>query len=351
MGQRDYLPVQGWLRGLIMTTLVLGILLLLTTLQHVIEILFILFAGILLGVFLDGLVKFVTKYTPVPHAWAVTLVLIGFGGLLVATGWLIAQPFANDMTRLYEHLSQGISQIHSKIKETAWLQPWLPNAETLLANPGNVIKGFTNFLSTSLGVMVNGVIILFVGIYLAVHPAFYIENGVRILPPAKRERTQEVLAALGRGLRRWVYGRLVTMAVVGILTATGLLIAGLSLAIPLGVIAGLLAFVPYIGPVLSVIPAILVSLAEGPAMVGSVLIVYLIVQTLESYLLTPLIQRKAVSIPPALLISVQVLLGILVGSVGVMLATPLAVSAIILLQMLYLEDVLGENVHVIGHSS
>jgi predicted PurR-regulated permease PerM len=347
-GQRDFLPFQGILRGLLIGSLILAILLLLTKLQPVVEILFILFAGILLGVFLDGMVKIFTGYTPLSHAWAVGIVLLAFGSILVAIGWLIGHPLVDEMNRLYEHLSQGIQQIHSRLKEMTWLQPLIPETQTLLSNSANVLSGLTGFLSTSLGIVVNGIIILFVGIYLILHPAFYIENGLRILPPAKRERALEVITALGRGLRRWVYGRLATMAIVGVLTAIGLAIVGLDLAIPLGVIAGILAFVPYIGPILSIIPAVLVALAEGSSMVGSVLIVYLIVQTLESYLLTPLIQKQAVAIPPALLISVQVIMGVLVGSVGVMLATPMAVSVIILIQMLYMEDVLDEHVHVIG---
>ncbi len=338
-------------RGLIISSLILVIVLMITRLPEIAEILLIIFAGILLGVFLVGLVTLLKEYTPLSHSWAEALVLTFFGGLMVGTGWMIGLPLADQIDRLYERLGQGIEHIHRRIEKTSWAQPFIPkqlNVQTVLSNSGTVLSSITGFLSTSLGIVANIVIILFIGIYLTVDPDSYITNGLRILPTDKRARAREVISALGRGLRSWLYGRLTTMAAVGILTAVGLLIVGLPLAWTLGIIAGLLAFVPYIGPILSVIPAVLVALAEDPALVGPVLLVYLIVQTVESYLLTPLIQKKAVAIPPALLISVQVLLGVLIGSMGVMLATPLTVTVIVLIQLLYIEDVLGESVRIAG---
>lgn len=339
------------MRGLLIGSLFLAILLIILQLQPVIEILLVLFAGVLLGILLSSIIFFLEHRTPLSHRWAVGLVLLFFAGLLIGSGLLIGPPLAEEMNRLYDRLDQGIEQIHNQIKDAKWLQPFIPkklDSTTLSSSSSKVLGGITTFLSTSLGILANAIIVLFIGIYLAVNPTFYIKNGIHIFPPEKRERAYDVLTALGRALAWWLYGRLATMAAVGILTAVCLLLIGLPLAMTLGFIAGLLAFVPYIGPVVSVIPAVLVALAEGNSMVGSVLLVYLIVQTLESYLLTPLIQKKAVSIPPALLISVQVFLGVLIGSIGVMLATPLAVSVIVLIQLLYLEDVLGESVTVIG---
>jgi predicted PurR-regulated permease PerM len=138
------------------------------------------------------------------------------------------------------------------------------------------------------------------------------------------------------------------MAVVGFLTAVGLWVAGIPLAFVLGLIAALLSFVPYIGPIASVVPAALVALAESPTKVLYVFIIYGVVQLLESYLITPLIQERAVSIPPAVLISAQVIMGILAGAIGVLMATPLAVVLIVLVQMLYLADVLGDPVSTLG---
>jgi predicted PurR-regulated permease PerM len=113
-------------------------------------------------------------------------------------------------------------------------------------------------------------------------------------------------------------------------------------------IAAVLSFVPIIGPVLSAIPLVLVALAEDPILAVWALLIYLAVQFLESYMITPLIQREAISIPPALLISAQTVMGVLFGLVGIFLATPLAVVVIVAVQMLYVEDVLKEPVQVMG---
>lgn len=141
------------------------------------------------------------------------------------------------------------------------------------------------------------------------------------------------------------------MITVGILTTIGLLIIGMPLAFSIGFIAGLLSFVPYIGPILTSVPAILVGLSESQPMALKVLIVLILVQFFESYLITPLIQQKAVSLPPALLISMQVLMGVMVGAVGVFLATPLVLIIIVWVQLLYMEDILHEKVIMPGDHS
>jgi predicted PurR-regulated permease PerM len=197
-------------------------------------------------------------------------------------------------------------------------------------------------------VLTSGLVVIIIGLYAAATPTVYINGIVRLLPPSRRQRGRAVLRALGQALRWWLVGRIASMAVVGVLTAIGLWVAGVPLAFVLGLIAALLSFVPYIGPLAAVIPAALVALAEDPTKVIYVFALYGAVQLLESYLITPLIQERAVSIPPAVLIAAQVIMGVLAGAAGVLMATPLAVVLIVLVQMLYLEDVLGDSVSTLG---
>ncbi len=133
------------------------------------------------------------------------------------------------------------------------------------------------------------------------------------------------------------------MTVVGILTWAGLMILGIPLAFTLAVIAGLLSFVPNIGPILSALPAVLVGLSVSPIMAVYVIGVYVLVQTVESYLITPFIQQRAVAMPPALLLIVQLIMGVWVGVIGIFLATPLTVALMVAVRMLYIEDVLGDT--------
>jgi len=157
------------------------------------------------------------------------------------------------------------------------------------------------------------------------------------------------MAAVVHALRWWLLGRLVAMTAVGLLTALGLWAIGMPMALALGFIAGLLSFVPYIGPIVSAVPAILVALADGGFLeTGYVVLIYGAAQFLEGSLITPVVQKYSVALPPAILIIAQFLLAVPFGPVGIMLATPFAVSVIVMTQMLYVEDILGDSVKVLG---
>jgi predicted PurR-regulated permease PerM len=138
------------------------------------------------------------------------------------------------------------------------------------------------------------------------------------------------------------------MTVVGLLTTLGLWIAGIPNPLALGLLAALLSFVPYVGPILSFVPAVLVALLVSLTKVIYVVVVFGLVQTLESYVVTPLVQQRAVSMPPVILITAQIAMGVIAGATGVLLAAPLAIVVIVLLQMLYVEDVLGDPIQVLG---
>jgi predicted PurR-regulated permease PerM len=138
------------------------------------------------------------------------------------------------------------------------------------------------------------------------------------------------------------------MVLIGGLTALGLALIGVPLAITLGLVAGALNFVPYVGPLLSFVPAALIALLQGPHVVVWVLVLYVLVQVVESYLVTPLVQQRAVHLPPALIITAQVVLGLVFGGVGLLVATPLTAAAVIVVQLVYVEDALHEDAHVRG---
>lgn len=138
------------------------------------------------------------------------------------------------------------------------------------------------------------------------------------------------------------------MAAVGVLTAVGLWVLDMPLIMALALLAGLLSFVPFIGPIAAAIPAILVGLIEGPTQALYVVLVYFIVQLLESNILTPYVQKQAVSLPPAVMLSSQMLMGAVFGLQGLALSTPMLVSMIVVVQMLYVCDVLGEKIRPLG---
>lgn len=309
------------------------------------------FAGALLAVFLSGLADRIDEHTPLPRPAALGLVLVGLAGV-VAGLWAITGPdLSAQADALVALLPSATERLSARLQDWAEQYAWvrrLVSPSELVPPASSVVGGVTNIFSVTMDVLVNVLIILFIGLYGAAAPRPYVESAVSLVPPAGRDRAREVLHALGRALRWWIAGRLTMMAVVGVLTAVGLSLVGIPSPMALGLVAALCSFVPYLGPVLSVGPALLVAFTLGPAKVLSVLLVYGVVQVLESYLIAPLVQERAVHIPPAAVITAQFMGGVAAGAVGVLLATPLAIVVIVLVQTLYVEDVLGDAVALLG---
>ncbi|MBD3298009.1 MAG: AI-2E family transporter [candidate division Zixibacteria bacterium] len=338
-------------RTVIVTAVIAATIVLLFVLRHIAQMLLVLFAGVLLAVLLDNLANRLTRLSHAPRP--ITLIVVIVILLLVGTlfGWFIGPRIADQMSGLVERIPEALTNVQDELRATALgrqVLRMLTDPREIL-KPGSELFGqVTGIFSSALGALTSVVITFFIGIYLAANPRSYMTNATMIVPPAKRERAMQVLVAVGRALRWWLAGRLASMAIVGVLTAIGFWIAGIPLALTLGLIAAVLSFVPLIGPTLAAIPMILVALAEDPTLVIWALLVYGIVQLLETYVITPGIQKEAVFIPPALLLSVEILLGVLFGIPGILLATPIAVIGIVLVQMLYIEDVLGDSVRVMG---
>lgn len=177
----------------------------------------------------------------------------------------------------------------------------------------------------------------------ALDPGLYRRGVLRLVPRPRRARADEVMDALGRNLWRWLLGQLVDMVAVAVLTGVGLWLAGVPLAITLGLIAGLTNFIPYAGPFLSAVPAIAIALAHDPTKTLWAAAVFAIVRQFEDHVLMPVIQKRDASLPPVLAILAIVAFGVLFGFLGLVVATPLLLVVIVLVRMLYVEDVLGDR--------
>lgn len=310
----------------------------------------LIFAAVLFAVFLDGFARWLDHRIPrVLSVGLVITVLIALGAAFV---YLAGPPIGEQFVLLRERLPQDLKELQSQLADQSWGQAVL----TAVPQPGEIVPAFSNILSrvsrvftTTLGAFTNIVIILVVGFYLAISPGVYIDSLIRLVPIPRRDRAAEVFETLGHALRWWLLGRMVAMTAVGVLTALGLWLIDMPLALALGFIAGLLSFVPYIGPIISAVPAVLIAMANGGLLLTTyVVAIYGTAQFLEGNFITPLTQKYSVSLPPAVLLIAQLLLGIQFGLVGILLATPLAVTLIVLIQMLYVQDVLGDSVEVLG---
>jgi predicted PurR-regulated permease PerM len=187
-------------------------------------------------------------------------------------------------------------------------------------------------------------VILFLGHYLAADPATYRKGALRLVPMRWRARAAEVVDEMASALRWWLAGKLLSMTLIGIATSLGLLALGSPAPLALGLLAAALTFVPNFGPLIAAIPAMLLDLLSGPMTAVWVGLLYLGIQVVESYVVTPLIQERTVSLPPGLTIAAQVVLGVAAGVFGLALATPLVTAVLVATKRLYVEDFVGDSI-------
>jgi predicted PurR-regulated permease PerM len=315
------------------------------------DVLLLVFAGVLLSIGIDGLRRLIQRYLPltrIPALIAAFLVVL----LLATAAALVIVPQAMaQVPQLVEQLPEAARQLRDFVLG-------LPGAEDALdqseenGDDGflteNLMARIGGVFSTAFGAIGSLLLILVIGFYIVLNPAAYAQHLVCLFPLARRERISAVLATQGRALRLWLLSRLISMVFIGVVTAVGLSLMGVPMAFALGLIAGLLTFIPYLGPILAAIPTGLVALLVDPQLALFAVLFYFAVETIEGNLVTPLAARTVVHVPPAYTVIVQIAGGVIAGLPGVILATPLAVAVAVAVQMLYVEDALGDSVEVLG---
>ncbi len=303
------------------------------------DVLLLTFAGILMGVFLIGAAETISKYTKLPHGLALTLFLVFLVSIAGVGGIFLAPSVVRQTEQLVAQLPKAQEQVRSQLNESKLGQQILsqsPSSEWLTQLEG-MSSRILSFFSLSLNLVSGLLMILFVGLFLAITPQAYVDGTVRLVPPAGRPRCRQLLQSLCQTLRWWILGRCVAMIFVGTLTAAGLWLLEIPVALPIALMTTLLGFVPFFGPIIAAIPAVLLGFLQGPETAAGVAGLYLVVQVLEGNVLTPLVQRQAVSIPPAVTIVAIILLGVLLGPLGMALAMPLTAVLFVLVKELYLE--------------
>jgi predicted PurR-regulated permease PerM len=208
---------------------------------------------------------------------------------------------------------------------------------------GGLIGGTLPLLNTAVGAVTGFGLVVVAGMFIAISPRTYMRGLIVLIPRSHRRRAGDVLPRAGTAMVQWMKGTAIAMVVVGTISAVGLWLIGVPAAIALGIIAGLLEFIPYIGPVLSFVPATVVALAISPEMALWVIGLYLFVQGFESNVLTPLLMKQMVKLPPALTLLFQAMMATLFGFLGLLLAVPILATGKILVQELYVEGVADEH--------
>jgi len=304
---------------------------------RVIDVLLLLFAGCIVAIVLRSLASLLERLTPLRGSFALVtsalLLVLLLAGFVTLFGWRVARQLA-DLTQAVAH---AWDHLRAALAAT---EPGRALLSRFLGPPAGgaaPLAGIKDAASGTFSALTDLLIVLFTALFLAADPRPYQRGLMQMLPEAFGRPVMELLAAVIDALRRWLGGVLVAMLCVGVITGVGLSLLQVPLAASLGVLAGLLEFVPYVGPIASSLPAILIAFATSPVLALEVVGLFLLVHGLEGYVLVPIIQRRAVSLPPALGLAAVFVCGKLFGPLGVVLAHPLTVSALVLVRKVYLD--------------
>ena len=208
-------------------------------------------------------------------------------------------------------------------------------------------KFFFGFVTSTLAAVAGLVLVLVLSVYIAADPDLYHQGLMHVLPIRSRRRAGEVLSAIAQALRKWLVTQLIAMGVIGAVTTVTLLLLGIDAALPLGILAGLLEFVPTVGPIMSALPAVAMGFVVSPQKALYVGLAYIAIQQLENHLLIPFLMKSGVDLPPALTIIAQALMALVFGFLGLLIAVPLLAAVLVAVKMLYVNDVVGDPVGIL----
>lgn len=309
------------------------------------KILLIAFGGLLLAVLLSSLARWVADFLNIRYGIGLAIVVI-LGVALATVAFLsLSSRLVLQANEFTEAIPRSLRQIRDYLKEDQWGE-WIleqsPEWGRAIAQ-GSFPSRIGDLASSLFDLFVSIVIMGFIGLYGAAEPNLYSEGLIRLVPIDRRNRAREVFHAVVLNLRWWLLGQLFAMVVVGLITGIGMHLAGVRLVLTLAVMAGVLEIIPTVGPVLWLLPASLIALTQGPSQVANVAMIYAVTHLIESYILIPLVQRRTVLLPPVLSILAVVLLGLLGGFLGLLVAAPISLVAMVLVKMLYVEDRLGDH--------
>ncbi|HYE08111.1 MAG TPA: AI-2E family transporter [Planctomycetota bacterium] len=337
-------------RCLIAVLLTAGVIILLALVAFGAHVLLLGFAGILVAIFLRSLAGALSRWTRLPEGWATLLTVVLLVGAVVGFGVWMAPSLIEQVQQSSERIPQAIDKLRGRLEQYTWGRWLIANMPSGTGQTGGLLGRLASFVSTTVGNVVNVLVVVFVGLYLTAQPTLYLNGLMRLVPPSRRGRVAMVLTETGYELRWWLFGQIIAMLLIATLVTLGLWALGIPMALLLGVIAGLLNFIPNFGPIISAVPAILLALVEDPTKAVWVVGLYIAAQHFETYLITPMIQQRNVQLPAVLTIIAQVLMGLFVGIIGVALATPLVIVVIVLVKMLYVEDALGDRLELPGEN-
>ncbi|WP_158045885.1 AI-2E family transporter [Skermanella pratensis] len=329
-------------RLLLVVVLVVGLVLMA---WQIIDVLLLVFGAILLAVLLKRSADWLAEHTPLSAGWALAVVLLAIVVISGVCGWLFGAQVSSQVEQLTRVVPEAWGRVREQLEGSSWGRAALDAVSGVdpASVSGGMVREAGSLLMTVVGGLGNVLLLVAGGVYLAAQPGLYREGVVALVPKAAEARTREVLDAMGEALGKWLKGQFIAMLMVGALTGLGLWLLGVPSALALGLLAGLGEFVPLVGAFATAIPALLAASTVDMSTVVYTLVLYIVIQQVEGNLIMPMVERRMVSLPPALALFAVVAFGLMFGILGVIFATPLTVVAYVAVRKLYVEDALGKS--------
>lgn len=320
----------------IITGIVSFAVVMLLLLKTAFSVLLLVLAGALIAIFFRSLAGLIKQKTKWPSTVCLLISTIGTFLLIAAVCWLIGAKVQAQVAELSDTLPATIDKTKAQLQST----PLGKKIVEKLSSPETAEKArgvAKRLFSTTFGVLGDVYVVVFIGLFFTVSPKPYVEGFLQLIPTGGKRKARTVINTIEDNLKKWLKGKLFAMLVVFVLTAIGLSIMGVPLWLSLSLIAGLLNFIPNFGPLIAMAPAVLVGFLQGPTTALIIAGLYILIQVVESNLITPSVQNKLIKIPPALIIIAQLVMGVLTGGWGLLLATPLVAILMSVVQETYLR--------------
>ena len=311
------------------------------------EVFVLVFGAVLVAVLLTVIARPLKKRLKVRHWAALTLAGLLIVGVAVATGYLFGTRLALDIQDIVARMEAAQHSIRAQLESS-------PLGNIVLAHLGGagipVTHIIASIFSTSTSVVAGVVVSFIAGVYLAAHPTIYLNGFLALFPRERRSAAEETVKDLGNALCLWFEGQFMSMVLVGLLSAFVAWTIGLPSPVALGLIACVTEFIPYVGPILAAIPALLVAATKGSDLILWTLVAYLGLHAVEGNFIAPLIQRQMVYIPPAVMVLGIAAIGFVFGTIAIIFAAPMTVVLFVLIKKLYVRDVLHEPTDIPGET-
>ncbi|MDB5476777.1 MAG: hypothetical protein JWP49_2288 [Phenylobacterium sp.] len=302
------------------------------------------FGAALIAVLLRALANPIRRRTPLNAAWSLAAAVIGLLALIGLAAWFVGAQVAAQFDQLSQVLPKAWAATQVELASFPagqWVLEKLQEARadhSVASNLGLVAGRLGRLTRVGVGVVGDLALVIVAGVYFAAQPQLYRDGLLRLVPAAARSRIAEAVEEAGLSLRKWLVGTGLAMLAMGALIAVGAALLGLPAPLALGLLAGLAEFVPIVGAIVSAIPGLLLASTQGTQTMIWTLVFYVAAHQFEGHVLIPLIQRRVVSVPPALTLFSVLAFGLLFGPLGVILATPLAVVVLVMIKRLYLRE-------------